>query len=527
MLLTPPRRGLFPSPPRQQGRGAPPQRPGPPSPPTALPPGERPEQALAMPARAIASAGDTSGSGWGARARLFRPHPSLLARQVAQQRNRKPGLSSPRCPDADRALRARLLAAGLRRRRAWPSSTGWRTRRRPCPRSSPGAHPPPPPDACRGGCPVLTSPSLGSRTGPEERCHEAAPTRAAGGRCGGRPGAAAAGVRRATCPGGGEHRARTDLGCALSTKSATSAASTPSRRPSRSPRAGTPEPARSLPAASASPARAPRARTARPRGPRIAPRRASATAVGCAARPPSRLLSTADWPRASVPSSSAAASTATRHPRAARTPPSPSRAPTGRDCGSVWPRGPRVYPRAQRDRHRAGVERGHPGAGHHALDLDHGRRRLARPVWRRRNTDAHGRIVRRLTLTRSLLRRSESPITTWLLRGVAVFIHGLHLRLVAKPEVSWTPATNSAGSGTGVTIDGRHLGTALGSWNSSPRFRVNLQRRVGRHWRAVSESTIRSSAVATPLQGRNRAPWRGRRGHPASARSHTFVIRET
>ncbi len=148
------------------------------------------------------------------------------------------------------------------------------------------------------------------------------------------------------------------------------------------------------------------------------------------------------------------------------------------------------------------------------------------------NTDAHGRVVRRLTLTDPRSVVADMPISAPGFYDAWPSYSMAFTSVVVKPEVTATPATTSAGSGTSVTIDGRALASALGSWDSSPRVRVNLQRRVGRHWRTVSESTIRSNGrftlLATPLQGRNRY----RVSLPAqqnfaSARSHTFVIRGT
>ena len=80
------------------------------------PPDEQPEQMLATAARELV-AGDTSDPRWIAQVRLLRRHPSLLARQVAQYADAERALAdlvAERLPaDPDRALRARLLAAGL------------------------------------------------------------------------------------------------------------------------------------------------------------------------------------------------------------------------------------------------------------------------------------------------------------------------------------------------------------------------------------------------------------------------------
>jgi AcrR family transcriptional regulator len=77
---------------------------------------ESPEHALAASARELI-AGDTSDPRWLAQVRLLRRHPSLLARQVAQYADAERSLADLVAerlpPDADRALRARLLAATL------------------------------------------------------------------------------------------------------------------------------------------------------------------------------------------------------------------------------------------------------------------------------------------------------------------------------------------------------------------------------------------------------------------------------
>jgi AcrR family transcriptional regulator len=77
---------------------------------------EPPEQALAAAARELIT-GDTRDPGWLAQVRLLRRHPALLARQVSQYADAERALAdlvAERLPaDADRALRARLLAAGL------------------------------------------------------------------------------------------------------------------------------------------------------------------------------------------------------------------------------------------------------------------------------------------------------------------------------------------------------------------------------------------------------------------------------
>jgi AcrR family transcriptional regulator len=80
------------------------------------PAGEPPQQALAAAARELL-AGGTTDPQWLAQVRLLRRHPTLLARQVAQYADAERAVAALVAerlpPDADRALRARLLAATL------------------------------------------------------------------------------------------------------------------------------------------------------------------------------------------------------------------------------------------------------------------------------------------------------------------------------------------------------------------------------------------------------------------------------
>ena len=82
----------------------------------ARPAAEPAEQAVAAAARELLADG-TSDPQWLAQVRLLRRHPTLLARQVAQYADAERALAdlvAERLPaDADRGLRARLLAATL------------------------------------------------------------------------------------------------------------------------------------------------------------------------------------------------------------------------------------------------------------------------------------------------------------------------------------------------------------------------------------------------------------------------------
>jgi AcrR family transcriptional regulator len=80
------------------------------------PPGEPPEEALAAAARQLVADG-TSDPRWLAQVQLLRRHPSLLVGQVTRYADAERALAdlvAERLPaDADRVLRARLLAATL------------------------------------------------------------------------------------------------------------------------------------------------------------------------------------------------------------------------------------------------------------------------------------------------------------------------------------------------------------------------------------------------------------------------------
>jgi hypothetical protein len=97
--------------------------------------------------------------------------------------------------------------------------------------------------------------------------------------------------------------------------------------------------------------------------------------------------------------------------------------------------------------------------------------------------------------------------------------------------LSATPSRTSVPDGTTTAVNGRAL-ALVRSWSFSSRLRVVLQRLVGRHWRSVSEGTVRSNGrftlYASPPEGRNyyRAALPAQQ-YLAGSTSKTFVIRGT
>ena len=69
-----------------------------------------------------------------------------------------------------------------------------------------------------------------------------------------------------------------------------------------------------------------------------------------------------------------------------------------------------------------------------------------------------------------------------------------------------TPSATSVPHGTTTAVNGRAV-ALVRSWSFNPRIRVVLQRLVGRHWRSVSEGTVRTNGrftlYASPPLGRN------------------------
>jgi hypothetical protein len=149
------------------------------------------------------------------------------------------------------------------------------------------------------------------------------------------------------------------------------------------------------------------------------------------------------------------------------------------------------------------------------------------------NTDANGRVVRRLTLTSSRLVIAYMPLKGGFRAYDAVPIHAeLATKVVVQPALSAAPVKSSVRHGTNVSVNGRAVAVTVQNWGFQPRIKVYLQRLVGRHWRTVNEGTIRPSGrftlVATPPKGRNlyrvTMPDQQTLG---SAKSGTFGIRGT
>jgi hypothetical protein len=81
-----------------------------------------------------------------------------------------------------------------------------------------------------------------------------------------------------------------------------------------------------------------------------------------------------------------------------------------------------------------------------------------------------------------------------------------------------------------VHVTGRAVTVGAQYWNVKPRVVVGLQRRVGKHWRTVSESTVRPNGRFTLLATPPKGPNLYRVGLPAqqtfgAATSRTFTIR--
>jgi hypothetical protein len=146
------------------------------------------------------------------------------------------------------------------------------------------------------------------------------------------------------------------------------------------------------------------------------------------------------------------------------------------------------------------------------------------------NTDSNGRVTVRLMLTDfpqaiAWMPLSGTPPYDW-----TPVYSGLFAPIFVQPALSAAPAKATVRHGTEVDVNGRALAVTVHSWPAKPRVRIGLQRLVGRHWRTVSEGTVRPrgrfTLVATPPKGRNLY----RVGLPtqqtfASATSRTFTIR--
>lgn len=148
------------------------------------------------------------------------------------------------------------------------------------------------------------------------------------------------------------------------------------------------------------------------------------------------------------------------------------------------------------------------------------------------NTDAHGRLVRRLHLTDFRQVVAFMPLSAPGFYDEVPMSSLLWTPIVVQPALSAAPARSSVPHGANVGVAGRVVAVAVQNWPIKPRITVGLQRLVGRHWRTVSESTVRGNGrftlVATPPKGRNLY----RVGFPTqqtfgSATSATFVIRGT
>jgi len=149
------------------------------------------------------------------------------------------------------------------------------------------------------------------------------------------------------------------------------------------------------------------------------------------------------------------------------------------------------------------------------------------------NTDSNGRVVRRLTLTDFRQVIAWMPVSGGTAGYDWVQVYSsTYAPVVVQPALSAAPAKGSARHGTNVDVNGRAVAVAVHSWTFSPRIKVGLQRLVGRHWRTVSEGTVRPSGrftlVATPPKGRNlyRVGLPAQQGLAATT-SRTFTIRGT
>jgi hypothetical protein len=97
--------------------------------------------------------------------------------------------------------------------------------------------------------------------------------------------------------------------------------------------------------------------------------------------------------------------------------------------------------------------------------------------------------------------------------------------------LSATPSRTSVPYGTTIDVNGRAV-ALVPSWSLSPRVRVVLEQLVGRHWRQVSEGTVRPSGRFTlsvsPPRGRNyyRAALPAQQ-YLGGSTSKSFVIRGT
>jgi hypothetical protein len=147
------------------------------------------------------------------------------------------------------------------------------------------------------------------------------------------------------------------------------------------------------------------------------------------------------------------------------------------------------------------------------------------------NTDAKGRIVRRLTLnSRSVI--AEMPMSAPGFYDAWPYYSASFLPVVVLPVLSAAPAKGSVPQGTTTSVNGSAVASGVQTWYFSPRIGVDLQRLVGRLWRTVSRSTIRPngrfSLSATPPEGRNyyRVSLPAQQDL-AAATSSTFVIRGT
>jgi hypothetical protein len=147
-------------------------------------------------------------------------------------------------------------------------------------------------------------------------------------------------------------------------------------------------------------------------------------------------------------------------------------------------------------------------------------------------TDAKGRLVRAVTLTDSRQLLAQMPIGIVGPYDWSPDYSFLYAYVVVQPALSAAPAKSSVRHGTNVDVGGRAVAVGVPYWPLRPRTRVGLQRLVGRHWRTVSEGTIRQNGrftlVATPPRGRNlyRAAFPKQQTF-VSATSRTFVIRGT
>jgi hypothetical protein len=146
------------------------------------------------------------------------------------------------------------------------------------------------------------------------------------------------------------------------------------------------------------------------------------------------------------------------------------------------------------------------------------------------NTDSNGRVTRRFTLTGLPLMIAWMPLSASGYEDTPAY-SALGVPVVVQPALTATPATDSVRHGASVDVNGRAFAAVVQNWPFKPRITVGLQRLVGKHWRTVSEGTIRPGGrftlLATPPKGHNLYRVGLQQQHFAPAHSRTFAIRGT